>query len=202
MVTIIAKSSFITPMNLGTFFLGFLLDDWILFIKPPLYSLGVFLIGPFQWFLRSKVPSLEIVTKELPSPKIVCSVAALQFRSIMRTLTSTDPDSYRRCSFGFLFLVLYPISCNCRQAFRAFNVKSFYAVIIVAVPPCYTVGTVNTGNCTDFLMLSSLLSKSNDLIAYLLFGISTKLAGIDFFHACYVAYVNSKVYYFSAGLIM
>jgi hypothetical protein len=48
----------------------------------------------------------------------------------------------------------------------------FFASVFVKGPPCTTDGTANTSNCTDLAMLSTLLSKLNDLIAKLLLCIS------------------------------
>ncbi len=61
---------------------------------------------------------------------------------------------------------------------------------------------MNTDNYIDLCMLSPLLSKSNDLIAYLMLSISTESAGIYFFHTLYIALLNIKGEYFSTGLIV
>ena len=111
---------------------------------------------------------------------------------------------------GHLSRIAFRISFSCSSVNfrqlptgrpRFFDDEGLFALLFVTVPPCYTSGTVNTSNCTDFLMSSSLLSESNDLVTNLLLNVSTEFSCIDFFHILLIAYFAIKGIYLFAGLI-
>lgn len=62
MLTVTAKTGFISPMNLGLLLFGPGCDGWILFIKPFRYHFRVLLICPAQWLLGRIAPTAQIFT--------------------------------------------------------------------------------------------------------------------------------------------
>jgi len=62
MLTVIGKPGFISPMNFGTYFFGFLGNCRILLVQPLLYGLRILFIGLAQWLLWGEAPAFQIFT--------------------------------------------------------------------------------------------------------------------------------------------
>ena len=69
---------------------------------------------------------------------------------------------------NFFFLVLVQFSATADRPSALFNFEGFFTFFLVSTPPCYTGGTMDTGNGTDFAMLSTLLSALTYTIALLI----------------------------------
>jgi hypothetical protein len=61
MLTVIAHTRLITPVNLGVFCFSLRLDGRISFIQPLLHRFWILLIGALDRLLRGKTPALQIL---------------------------------------------------------------------------------------------------------------------------------------------
>ena len=172
MITVIANSGLIAPVNLCAFFFSFLFYGWILFVKPLLYSFWVLLISAAKRFFWRKTPVFQVFTNSANGHVDIPKV----FDQLLHR--NTRPKSKRQFKLirtfvldlflNILFLFKTQSSTPVKPATSFLDTNGLCSTFFIRRAPCANSCEASFYNVGNFFNLHSFFTETNRLIPTLL----------------------------------
>lgn len=169
-VSIVKKSGFIAPMNLGALGFGPRSDGRICIIEPLLYSLRILFIGTHNRLLQRKAPAVEILANrsdghlkriQLPDQLLhrnSCPQGKWQLQLVGATIFY--------CALKLPLLLLRQAAATAFRSPPKLLSDRFLTSFLIGLPPLACIGVVNADDLANFLVGAPSLAQ---LLLYLWF---------------------------------